>query len=750
MTGARPGYLLWRRFVSLATGAVVYSGGITVIVVVAFIFLLLFLVVAPLLQPAKVAPVSDYALPGGSDAATVHYRIDGYREVCTRITLDGRVVFFRCRDGSIVEDVLLPGLAELPEWERAVRSFAAGSRETGVFALGLNGGKALIGRVEYDIAYRQNRRIVTPRLSFPLGRSAVPVDERALVALAVQAEEERVALLTATEDGRLLLASWEMEESLSLGEPEWQRTWLELPRPVNSVTHLQLDPTLENAYAAERGGYIAYYRLPQGADASAQVERVHAIAGKGRIADVELLSGGRSLLIGDSAGRLTQWMPVRDRANRYSLTPIRRFDAGDTAITDVAPEYYRRGFMTVAEDGRVGVYYATSHRTLWQGRIGEAPLDRIATSPRADVLLIEDRTGRVHLLDLHNPHPEFSWPAVWARVWYEDRSGPSHTWQSSSASSDFEPKFSIAPLTFGTFKAAFYAMLFSLPIAVLGAIYTAYFMAPALRATIKPAIEIMEALPTVILGFLAGLWLAPLMEAYLAGTCLLLVLLGPAMLATAWVWRRVAPASWRKRIPEGWEALLLVPVVLVVGVASFGLSRPLENLLFDGSLPLWLSTELGIRYDQRNSLVVGVAMGFAVIPTIFSISEDAVYSVPSRLVTGSLALGATHWQTMVRIVLLTASPGIFSAIMIGMGRAIGETMIVIMATGNTAIMDLNLFQGFRAMSANIATEMPESEVGSTHYRILFLTALVLFCITFVLNTLAEVVRQRLRVRYSNL
>jgi phosphate transport system permease protein len=182
----------------------------------------------------------------------------------------------------------------------------------------------------------------------------------------------------------------------------------------------------------------------------------------------------------------------------------------------------------------------------------------------------------------------------------------------------------------------------------------------------------------------------------------------------------------------------------------FWLSNPVELWLFDGNMPLWLSQQLDISYDQRNSLIVGIAIGFAVIPTIFSISEDAIYGVPKHLTTGSLALGATPWQTMTRVVLLTASPGIFSAVMIGLGRAVGETMIVVMATGNTAIMDLNIFQGFRALSANIAVEMPESEVGSSHYRILFLAGLVLFIATFVVNTAAEVVRQRLRVKYSSL
>jgi phosphate transport system permease protein len=149
-------------------------------------------------------------------------------------------------------------------------------------------------------------------------------------------------------------------------------------------------------------------------------------------------------------------------------------------------------------------------------------------------------------------------------------------------------------------------------------------------------------------------------------------------------------------------------------------------------------------------MVVGLAMGFAVIPTIFSIAEDAIFSVPKHLSNGSLALGATPWQTLTKVVILTASPGIFSAVMMGLGRAVGETMIVLMATGNTPVMDWSIFQGMRTLSANIAVEMPESEVGSSHYRVLFLAAFVLFVFTFAFNTIAEFVRQRLRDKYSSL
>jgi phosphate transport system permease protein len=151
-------------------------------------------------------------------------------------------------------------------------------------------------------------------------------------------------------------------------------------------------------------------------------------------------------------------------------------------------------------------------------------------------------------------------------------------------------------------------------------------------------------------------------------------------------------------------------------------------------------------YIQRNALIVGFAMGFAIIPLIYTIAEDALSSVPDHLRSASLGAGATRWQTTTRIVVPTAMSGLFSAVMIGLGRAVGETMIVLMAAGNTPIMDWNIFKGFRTLSANLAVELPEAEQGSTHFRVLFLTALALFAITFAVNTVADWVRQRFRRR----
>ena len=195
---------------------------------------------------------------------------------------------------------------------------------------------------------------------------------------------------------------------------------------------------------------------------------------------------------------------------------------------------------------------------------------------------------------------------------------------------------------------------------------------------------------------------------------------------------------------------MIVPMAMLGAWLALKAGPGFEGAFFGGDFKSWLHTALGLVYDQRNSLVVGLAMGFAVIPIIFTISEDAFSSVPSHLTAASLALGASRWQTATRVVLPTASPGIFSAVMIGFGRAVGETMIVLMATGNTPVLDWSIFNGMRTLSANIAVEIPEAPYGGSLYRVLFLAGGVLFLMTFFVNTIAELIRQRLRERYRAL
>jgi phosphate transport system permease protein len=350
-------------------------------------------------------------------------------------------------------------------------------------------------------------------------------------------------------------------------------------------------------------------------------------------------------------------------------------------------------------------------------------------------------------LAIDNPHPEVSLRALFGAVWYEGYPEPDHVWQSTGGSDAFEPKLSLTPLLVGTLKGTVYSLLIAIPLAVLGALYTSHFMHPQLKRYVKPTVEIMAALPSVVLGFLAGLWLAPRVEGVVPALGLMVVVLPGLVLTTGYLWRLV-PRAFTSRFPVGSEAALYMAVLAAGAGVCLGLNDLVARALFGGSFPTWLLESTGLLYDQRNAIVVGLAMGFAVIPIIFSIAEDAFSNVPQNLVSASLALGANRWQTATRVVLPTASPGIFSAIMIGFGRAVGETMIVLMAAGNTPILDWSPFNGFRTLSANIAVEISEAPHGQTLYRTLFLAALLLFLFTFMINTAADLVRQRLRKRYA--
>jgi phosphate transport system permease protein len=397
----------------------------------------------------------------------------------------------------------------------------------------------------------------------------------------------------------------------------------------------------------------------------------------------------------------------------------------------------------------VKLRYGTSGETLATFGGDGSPVSGLAFAPKADGVIAVDPGGRLTHWRVDNPHPEVTLRTLFGKVWYEGYSRPEWVWQSTGGTDDFESKLSLTPLIYGTLKGTFYALLFAVPLALLAALYESEFMHPTARGYVKPAVEIMAALPSVVLGFLAGLWLAPVVERIVPGLFVLPMVEVLVILAAYGAWRAV-PATLRGRLRPGAEVLLLVPVVVLGAWLAFGIGGLVEQRLLGGDYRGWLLSALGLTYDQRNSLVVGVAMGFAVVPLIFTIAEDALANVPQHLRAGSLALGATRWQTALRIVLPTASPGIFSAVMIGLGRAVGETMIVLMATGNTPVMDANLFSGFRALSANIAVELPEAPEGGTLFRVLFLAALLLFCLTFALNTVAEMVRLRLRRKYRYL
>ena len=734
----------WRELKDSLARYGVAAGGVSVIFAIVLIFFYLLYVVLPLFQGAELTVEQTYEV---AIEQPVYSAINEYNDIGFVAQSDGKIQFF---DANTGEPVVSPQLA-LSEKD-TVSSFSAGDPVTGVMAYGLDNGQALLFKRDYKVSYPDDKRQITPQINYPIGEQLVTVDPsgHALTLLAVQGNEEQTTLASMTASNKLHLLSLLREESfITEGEYTVDILRAEITVPSDAdITHMAVDIDQRELYLADSEGFILYYDISD-ITQPYLIQKVKVVPSNVTITTLDFLTGGISIIVGRSDGQIDQWFPLRDEGNNYTLHNVRSFAEQDAAITNVVTEYTRKGFIALDETGQVGLYHTTAQRTLLVEPLITPPIThQLAISPRANGLLTLSNQGEVQKIAVDNEHPEVSWHALWEKVWYESRSEPEYIWQSSSASHDFEPKLSLSPLTFGTLKAAFYAMLVAIPLAIMGAIYTAYFMSPKMRTMVKPTIEIMEALPTVILGFLAGLWLAPIVEGNLPGVFTLLIVLPVMCIVTAYLWKQLPPALLEK-VPEGWEAAVLIPIVILVGFLSMLMSPTLELWLFNGDMPRWLD-EIGVDYDQRNSLVVGMVMGFAVIPTIFSITEDAIFAVPKHLTIGSLALGATPWQTLIRVVLLTASPGIFSAVMIGLGRAVGETMIVLMATGNTPIMDFNIFEGFRALSANIAVEMPEAEVASTHYRVLFLAALVLFSATFVFNTAAEVVRQRLRMKYSTL
>ena len=743
----------WRGVKDHAARYTVGAFGVGVIVALALIFVYLFSEVLPMLRPAGAGVEASFQAPGGTETATLFTTIDRHRQVALRYTTDGRAVFFAPQTGEILTEVALP----IADGTR-VTTFAFAEPRTRLVAFGLDDGRALLVQHDYNERFVGGDavRAFSPGVSFPVMEGDEPLLEvdgsgRGVEAIGVQRGSGGIILAAALEDRSLRLVRFSETRSFMTGEVTVRRNVHTLPALPDgaSATRILLDITQRNMLVGDDRGNLHYYDISRPERASL-VDSKRVIRGDdAEVTALDYLLGTVSVVVGGSDGSVSQYMLVRDADNINRITYVRGYTGHAAPVLQVVPEYIRKGFATADARGRLQIHYSTSSRTVARVRVGDQALPVIGFGARADSLMAVDADERFHYVGVRNPHPGISWGALWGRVWYEGRAQEEFVWQSSSATDEFEPKFSLMPLTLGTLKAAFYAMLFAMPLAILAAIYSAYFMSPRLRGMVKPSIEVMEALPTVILGFLAGLWLAPFVEQNLPAVFSILILMPVLMLVTAFLWTTVLSRFVGTLIPAGWEAAILVPVVLFTGWLSISLSPYLQLLLFDGDMRQWL-TDVGITYDQRNAMVVGVAMGFAVIPTIYSIAEDAVFNVPKHLTQGSLALGATPWQTVTKVVLLTASPGIFSAVMIGFGRAVGETMIVLMATGNSPVMNFNIFEGMRTLSANIAVEMPEAAIGSTHYRILFLAALVLFVFTFMLNTAAELVRDRLRKRYSSL
>jgi phosphate transport system permease protein len=713
-------------------------GGIAIIASILAILVVIAAEVYPLFKAPTAAEVAT--LPAGSRAAPLAIGVDEYREVAYLATASG-LQFVSLTEGRPLPTPPLPGLG-------SASVVSASTPRRGRFALGLSDGRVLPVEARFAVSFPEGRRRVDPELGaaepFAADRAGRPV--RLLAHVAAPSGPITVAVL-GPKDLVLVLVT---ERKALIGPTTKEESRRPFALEVEGqITSLALDGRGEDLFVGTSAGRVA--RLDLRDPNAPRVAEVLLAAGRAGVGVTAMgfLIGDRTLVVGDAAGGVSSWQILPDEGGQRRLRKIYDFSPHARPVVAFAPSQRDKGFLTGEAAGTVHLHYGTTGRTLLTAHVETDGLRALTFAPKADGFLGADAAGRLAHYTVTNPHPEVTWWSLFGKVWYEGYAEPDYVWQSTGGTDDFEAKLSLTPLIFGTLKGTFYALLFAVPLALLGALYASQFMHPTVKGFVKPTVEIMAALPSVVLGFIAGLWLAPMVERVVPGLFLLPWVLAPLILLSLAGWRLTPPAL-RRRVLPGTEAFLLLPVILLGGWLAFSLGGLLESALLAGDYRGWLLRVLGLTYDQRNSLVVGFAMGFAVIPIIFTIAEDALSNVPPHLVAGSLALGATRWQTALRMVLPTASAGIFSAVMIGFGRAVGETMIVLMATGNTPVMDWSIFNGFRALSANIAVELPEAPEGGTLYRVLFLAALLLFVMTFLVNTAAELVRLRLRRKYQAL
>lgn len=691
-----------RQFIDRLTRRVVRVCGLAILLVMLLLFVWLLWVVVPLFSSPSIGSAQTIRLPASTPSVALG--MDTRQKWAWRIDRQGQGMF-------IPLDAQPPSVA-FPLAAGEVS--AVTSADNGSVLLHSASGLVLV-QPQLTVSHDE------PVWKFPLGdRPLAGSDANATVMSLAHADDSwLIAQGSAQQITLLQYAAGAAPEKFTLAVPD--------------INQLLLSPDGKLLFGVA-GNILRVWRIaPEGPvlrDTRTLTSAPERIA---------LLSGGSSLLLSDANG-IAQWFDIASETGPH-LQPIRQF-AGAEDRGLLFSEAHRRVFATLSPAGELKLY-ASKQRGAILSRQLAANAENGAFSPQGDGLLLE-HGGMLQHYKIDNPWPDISWRNLWQKVWYEHYPSPDYVWQSTSANDEYQGKFSLVPMVMGTLKAAGLAMLFATPLALAAAMYTAWFMAPGLRRWVKPAIEMMGALPSVVIGLIAGLWLAPLLADKLLGVLLLPLMLAGVLLLCSWASLKL-PARWRRRLcDEGREIWILLPLMLLTGVFCLWLLPAIEHSLFGQGL----ADRFSSGYQQRNLLIAGVAMGFALVPLIFTLAEDAIFSVPASLGQGSLALGATQWQTLTRVVVPGASSGIFAALMIGFGRALGETMIVLMATGNTPVTEGGLLQGVRSLAANVAIEMPEAAAGSGHYRILFLSALVLLVFTLTVNTLAELIRQRLRRRYS--
>ncbi|MHB8121605.1 MAG: ABC transporter permease subunit [Desulfuromonadaceae bacterium] len=719
------------------------TGGLLVIVSVVWILIMISRVALPLFYPASAKVVATMKLPEAIPVGTVlAVGSEEYQEGAFLLDGSGTFHFLKVADGSLSASIKTPVIPA-----GAVRVTSA--EPIGQSAYNLLWDNGAISSVVVELASAKDAdgavslsHDVTARDDLSFAASAGVVESF------VRPIEGKGAVRIDRLSGDRLRVAHQLVETDLFGDETRSNAVVEINEPLpGRLSAVAVDTKGHYLYAGTEKGVLLRWDISEPGQARL-LDSVPATADHRAVTSLALVLGDVSIAVGDAGGGLATWFPVKvaGSGDDRRLTRIHTLRSNvDKVAAIIASPRDKTLFSSAA--GRIHADHMTSERNLLTIK-PDAPVIRAALSPKGNTLSVLDGSHSLTVWKIDIPHPEISFSTLFGKVWYEGYDKPEYSWQSSSASDEYEPKMSLVPLVFGTIKATMFAMMFAVPLALLAALYTSQFMSPKLKGRVKPVVEIMAAIPSVVIGFLAGLWLAPLIDKSILTVFLSIVIVPLMLLVTIFFWKRIKTASLLQKVSRGHEFIAMIPVVLIGVYCAYILNGVAEASLFAGDFKQWLYSTLGIRYDQRNSIIIAIALGFAVIPIIFTIAEDAISNVPRNLTAASLALGASRWQTAWRVVLPSALPGVFSAVMIGFGRAIGETMIVLMATGNTPIMSWSLFNGLRSLSANIAVEIPEAPFNSSLYRVLFLSAVLLFIFTFIINTVAEALRQRFRKKYG--
>src|SRR5687767_3978541 len=478
----------------------VVVGGLAIIASILGILIFILVEVWPLTHRAEVR--AQRVAPLAADAAAIV--VDEHRTHVAALGLDGRARALRLADGV---EVAAAAAAAGEDGAPLLLSAAASLPEASTLAGATQDGRVALVPVAWEASFDEAQaRTITPTFGPPILLDLDP-GRRALGAFAARLGESGGATAAAQlADGTLAVVRRTTTENLMTGEVTAAEERYAAPLD-RRLTALVLDVDGRSLFAGSGQGELLYWELGEVGLSEAQA----ASAGGAPVTALEFLLGGRSLVVGQQDGSLSIWFPVRQSDESLRLTRIRDLPRLDGPISLIAPSLRNKGFLAHDRAGNLGLYHSTSERTLWRGRSPLPGATAIFFAPKADGAFLAGQ-DRLAMLDIDNPHPEVSWRALFGKIWYEGYEGPEHVWQSTGGTDDFEPKLSLTPLLVGTLKGTLYALLLAIPLGVLGAMYASQFMHPNLLRFVKPTVEIMAALPSVVLGFLAGLWLAPALE----------------------------------------------------------------------------------------------------------------------------------------------------------------------------------------------------------------------------------------------